>query len=633
MIKGVLLTLSLLYGLQPALCVAQAKPNLTLDKLKQLANQDPHHALELAAQYLQHDLTTKQRLEIENQRCQAWTVLTQYEQIHAQFKRLESVLLQPGNEADYIDLKACYARTLDGKGRIGEALTIFNELLILADAHHLTLPKANVLLSRGQLRSDLGHYALALEDINLAHQLYDTVDTADPLFELLLLNALGNVYSYMKQYDKAFAQFELVQRRLREQKDDYGLSVVLYNVASLHIEQGQYGDASEYAQRSRALAEQGGDKLGMAYADIILATVSAHQGDYAEASAQIDKALETFVEFDELEGIAKSLLKKAGWLNQQGHAEAARPLAQQALERYRLADSIVGQIESHKLLAEVAENQQDSPAAIEHLHQYIALSEQQHDDDFNRRLVSMQAEFDSRAQHKENLLLQAQNDVRRTQLEKLAVEKRHTIATNIALVMVVVALVMVVLVYRRSHRRLRRLARTDGLTGLLNRRAMMERLEQELQRAKRYGELFTVALFDADHFKQINDNYGHHTGDKVLKQIAAVVQAEIRGVDVAARFGGEEFLLLLPQTDEKNAAILLERIRASIEAMAVEGLDEQMPTTVSIGYLQADGKVELPNLLQRADYAMYVAKSRGRNTVVSANEADADFAFDQFEFT
>ncbi|MGE5469051.1 MAG: diguanylate cyclase [Ignavibacteria bacterium] len=161
-----------------------------------------------------------------------------------------------------------------------------------------------------------------------------------------------------------------------------------------------------------------------------------------------------------------------------------------------------------------------------------------------------------------------------------------------------------------------RLARRDALTGLQNRLSANERLRAEFLRLKRTGRAYAVLLLDIDHFKRINDSYGHEAGDQVLRQVARVLAAGTRETDFAGRFGGEEFLLLLPETDPEGALAAAEKIRAAV-AEAEEATARGV--TVSIGVAGAaleDGNED--DAVRRADRALYDAKARGRNRVEQA---------------
>ncbi len=175
--------------------------------------------------------------------------------------------------------------------------------------------------------------------------------------------------------------------------------------------------------------------------------------------------------------------------------------------------------------------------------------------------------------------------------------------------------------HRETADALRRAVSCDHLTGLANRRALFEAAELELQRWTRAPRPLSVVLIDADHFKRVNDVHGHATGDAVLRHLAAGMCASFRAIDVVARLGGEEFVVLLPGATVEDAEAMVLRLCRNIAARGVEVDGTPIPYTVSAGVAAMDVDVEgVDALLQRADAAMYAAKAAGRNRVVRWHE-------------
>jgi diguanylate cyclase (GGDEF)-like protein len=165
---------------------------------------------------------------------------------------------------------------------------------------------------------------------------------------------------------------------------------------------------------------------------------------------------------------------------------------------------------------------------------------------------------------------------------------------------------------------IRELAIRDELTGVFNRRELIRAVQQEQQRAERHGAPFCLCLIDLDHFKRINDRYGHAAGDHVLKRIAARIQEDIRKIDCFGRYGGEEFLLMLVGTDAEAAQGLLDRIRRNIETLDFPDELDGQPVTISAGIAQYRDREAIEDTLARADRALYRAKREGRNRVAVA---------------
>lgn len=173
--------------------------------------------------------------------------------------------------------------------------------------------------------------------------------------------------------------------------------------------------------------------------------------------------------------------------------------------------------------------------------------------------------------------------------------------------------------YKKMEEELRCLSVTDCLTNCYNRRYFVQKLEEEIERAKRAGRKFSLVMLDIDRFKSINDRFGHNAGDLVIKSVAEVIKNRIRKIDCLARWGGEEFVILLPDTPVDKAAVLAEELRESISKMDVPGVDRVTASFGVTGYCSEDTS---DTLVQRADNMMYEAKAAGRNCVRYMNECE-----------
>ncbi len=171
---------------------------------------------------------------------------------------------------------------------------------------------------------------------------------------------------------------------------------------------------------------------------------------------------------------------------------------------------------------------------------------------------------------------------------------------------------------KEAYRRIEELAELDELTGAFNRRCIMRVLEEEIARSSRHGQPCSIALIDLDWFKRVNDVYGHPTGDEVLRTFAITMFANIRNIDRFGRYGGEEFLLVLPNTPAEAAARLLDRLRAIVADLDWSAFSAGMQVTFSAGVATLRTDEHSDNFLARADKALYVSKAQGRNRITSA---------------
>ena len=171
--------------------------------------------------------------------------------------------------------------------------------------------------------------------------------------------------------------------------------------------------------------------------------------------------------------------------------------------------------------------------------------------------------------------------------------------------------------FESANKQLERISRVDGLTGLFNRRYWEEMCASEYKRASRVGSPATMMILDIDHFKKVNDQYGHPAGDKTIKTLARIIAKAIRETDIAGRYGGEEFTIILPDTEVSSARIVAERIRKLAEHLPVEWEEHTINFTVSIGLAGFNSSFgDHMAWIEKADQGLYEAKESGRNKIV-----------------
>lgn len=199
----------------------------------------------------------------------------------------------------------------------------------------------------------------------------------------------------------------------------------------------------------------------------------------------------------------------------------------------------------------------------------------------------------------------ALTDVRRSLYLNLAI--------SVAVTLIVIVLIHVVMVRYQGY--IEEMASTDKLTGLLNRHAFNILMSKLLSEYRRDPKPLSVLMADIDHFKAINDRHGHQTGDIVLKAIADRLKGGLRDSDLAVRWGGEEFLIVLKACTRAEAERIAEKLREAVMATPIEVLGQSIPATVSLGVSEYDGKETTDHLVDRVDQALYSAKAAGRNRV------------------
>jgi diguanylate cyclase (GGDEF)-like protein len=272
---------------------------------------------------------------------------------------------------------------------------------------------------------------------------------------------------------------------------------------------------------------------------------------------------------------------------------------------------------SYKILYQVAEKQHDLALALSHYKQFAQLDKAFLDEVKTKHLAFQLAEHDSQLQASRIKLLNEKNKVLTTKQVLVESKIRNVQLLILALLLFLVLLVIWGSRLWRSHKRVKILSESDELTGIYNRRHFNYVATSALRYCKTAQQDLSVVMFDLDLFKDINDNYGHHCGDWALKETIRVCQAIGKTNDVFARLGGEEFCLLLPSTDIKEAYNRAEASRIAIEAIISKTSGSDFSLTASFGITDITRSgFRLKDLLKDADSAMYIAKKKGRNQVI-----------------
>ncbi len=410
----------------------------------------------------------------------------------------------------------------------------------------------------------------------------------DHWIKVLLCNNIGYLYreidnpaqaaSYLEQGLKLLGEFPTTTALQRLQ------ATLLDNFCWCAAQTAQPASAIEYGKESLQLFQTIGWQQGEAEVLNCLGMVYQQIGDYAQAqdyfarAAQVATAIHSNVE------LVCALIKSSELLRL--HGDPASAIAQ-LLQALTLTTSQKQLFECHLLLAELYEDAEQYAAALQHYKQYQTLKEQVFNEKSDQRLKVLQVVHQLKQARKEAEMYQ----LRSATLE-LEIQERT-----------------------RAQAELERLATTDSLTGLYNRRHFFGLAQREYVQAQRYQRPLAAILLDVDHFKDVNDRHGHGIGDQVLCAVAALILETIRQADIVGRYGGEEFALILPETDLAGALIIAERLRTRIAQHTVFAHHTPITVTVSLGVAQIDlaDPDPLETLIQQTDHALYQAKRAGRN--------------------
>lgn len=452
---------------------------------------------------------------------------------------------------------------------------------------------AAVLNGLGSSYLVIGAYPEALQHLLRALTLYRQLgDTAG---ESATLSNVGRLYLLLDDAPKALAYLEQALDLAQRTADRRLEAEVHDNLCNALRMSGQIRNAGAHGLRSIEIYQELGYHAGEAEALSSVGDLYLEMGDYTQALNFLQLTAEVSQKIGRRQEVARAL-RRIGTLHlREGRIEMALGYLQRALEAAEEAGARREYARCHGALTEVYKQLGDYQNALQHFEEYYRSERVVFDEESDRRLKTIEIIHQVETARKDAEIYQLRN----VELQQ-EVEER-----------------------KRAQAALERLATTDTLTGLANRRYFIELAERVFYQAQRYNRPLSVVMIDVDNFKHINDTFGHAAGDEVLRAVARRMQEVLRRSDILGRYGGDEFVMLLPETGQEGARRMTERLRAAVATMAGALPELDVPVSLSIGLVSATrmASLTLDALLQYADKALYASKQAGRDRV-TAYDAD-----------
>lgn len=466
------------------------------------------------------------------------------------------------------------------------------------------------------MHSLLDDQARGIPDLLAAIRLYR--QSGYPADAEWLLLDIGISYRRMGEFAKARKYLEQSEAFATAQGDWSTLIGSLMQQAYLAEDDGRVPEALELYQRALALAEEHDSAYDVASVRLGMAWPALIQGRYEHALDLIGQAEAGFAALGDRANADMVALRR-------GQAQAGLGRHQRALAHFERAEAAMANSGNKRYLAMLYLARARSLQALGRpdeayadLERYIDAHGRMASAERSQQARLLREQFDSDRRDFENSRLANETALRERQVAALLEARRWQWAAMALGSLLLVVLVGFVVRQLARVRRLRELAATDPLTGVANRRSI-ERLGEEAivaAHAKAHG--LCILVLDIDHFKPVNDRYGHLTGDRALARVAGACSTALRQHDLLGRTGGEEFLVILPRTGMAQARHVAERIRAAVEELTFTDIDPGLRLTVSIGVAELREGEDLQALCARADLALYAAKDTGRNRLEEA---------------
>lgn len=475
---------------------------------------------------------------------------------------------------------------------------------------------ADGLTWRGAVQSLLGEHALALVDFLEAQKFYDSagepVESEQNLFNIAIAYRRMGLRTESRRYLDRIMSVAMQRKDTVLQMDAHmqlGFLDSQPEAPDLPAARRHFETAIRLAAGSKAHGALGSAHLG-------LARVLNQQGRFRAALGELDAAHREFAAVgDRSEHDMVAL--------QAGEAHAGLGDHAQAIKDYAQAEAMLAKSGNPRYLTELLEHRSESYEALGK--PLAALADL-------RRMIKVQAALDRKAKSYTTTLMSYQFDIARREQEnrKLAADRqlrdqqlaalkrvRHWQRLALALggLLIILLLWQAVRLLRRS-RRLQRMAMTDALTQVANRRGVEQMGRRAIEQSHETAQPLSLVALDVDHFKRVNDSYGHPVGDMVLTRLVVAAQESLRQIDHLGRIGGEEFVAILPGSGLQAATRIAERLRRDIEALDLGDLAPDLRISISLGVAELQPGETLDGLIARADQALYLAKQQGRNRVM-----------------
>jgi diguanylate cyclase (GGDEF)-like protein len=516
----------------------------------------------------------------------------------------------------------CQGESLETVGDNAHAKTDFDAAVSVATAANDEQMLAEALFSRGYLRALQGEYATGMSDVRRSQELFDRIGM--PQHALTVLNTIATIYNRMGDYKQAAQIYE----RARSQQHDAGLrrdeAVTLNNLGRARQKLGEWDAARAAFSGCLALSQELKYTRGEAYALFGLASVDNAIGNPNAALSTLVQATELQRQTPDARLSAQIQLARGTALRQLQRGPEALAALEASEAVFKQGNTLEELRTTYDELASVHAQMGDWRKAYEYRSETQTASEKLLHNQLDQRFATLKVEFDTATKEKENALLLSQNAINQ---KALAQERRANALQTIVIIlslMLLGLLTILVLYQRRGARHMHALAMTDELTGAPNRRAVLTHLDALLQRGD--APPCSILIIDIDHFKSVNDRHGHPAGDETLRLFTSTLRSTVVDPAFLGRLGGEEFVVVLPNTNVHDAHLFAEQIRAQVPLIDLTRWLGERRISVSIGITTSSARDTVSAMLRRADAALYAAKHAGRNCVRTDFAVDVDVA-------
>lgn len=583
--------------------------DVSIERLSELSAQDPLQAIEQIDSALKNKtLALDVRLDLTIVKSSTLSRLGYLER-YLENSQQGYQLASAHNRQEYMArFQLDEAEALSQLGRWSEAKKVFETVIPIVET--LDNPP---LLGQAHGKFGLSSYYNGEHERALKHlqQAFELISENDRTQAATILANIALVYDATGEHDTALDYFFKSLEFIDPKRFELDASITYYNIGYVSIKAKKYTQAEEYLNRSLEIAERNNIVQGVAFAKSQLGVLELERKAFEKAENYLKQSLEMARSMKNERLVDMSmfhLMQVASGLQQ---TEKVASLIEGLLARHGDKDD-KQKVIILKHAADYYATQQDYDKSIDYYQKVITVLDEALKSNRMKEMAQAQQDFDKKLQAQELEILKQRNELQALSIEKERNQKAIFILAALVLLTSLVSAIIFLKREKVNKSKYENLAMTDELTGVANRRHILNLAEHHLELFYRHPQPIMYALIDLDYFKRINDNYGHDVGDQVLIEFACALKQALREQDLIGRFGGEEWLVVLHQIEEKDLDNVFKRIRKHCANITVPGLDEVI--TVSMGATLAHLEDEsLETIIKRADEALYDAKHQGRN--------------------
>jgi len=548
--------------------------------------------------------TGRDKFKILNQLSEVYEKISIQKSIDYAVETLDLLQYVKGNSKKaeiYIRVGDLYRQT----NEYDKAMAFYNTAMDLSKSAKNDKKRAEFFNNVGEVCFRLTNYDQALEfylkSLKIREEIHDKKGISDSL------NTVGNIYFQLKNYNNALDYYQKSLSIRFELKDDVAIAKSYNNIGNMYSMIKDYPKALEYYYDSIKLYDKGGEEKLRSSVYNNIGIIHREKGELGLAKKSFEKAIKISQELGLLYNHANASNECARtFLQMKKYDEAEIHLKTAMAEGKKLNARNVMQ-ESYQILSEMYSEKKDYKNAYIFYKQYADMKDSIYGE-LSGKIGEIQAKYLAEQKEKEAEIYRLKNVEMAKYIKDLQkandiIKKKNKELTE-------------------AYTKLDLLARTDPLTRLSNRRDILDKIKYEALKYERSGEKFIIVISDIDNFKTFNDSYGHDCGDFVLVNLANLMKSVLRKQDCIGRWGGEEFIFLMPKTDLEGGTMVAEKIRKKIENETFYYRDIKLNITMTFGVNVFDSIMDIDYCISKADEALYHGKYKGKNCVVRSDEID-----------